>query len=65
MKTERITCDRCGVEIVSFNVKYISAKLNLWPTGVNRYEPGQRIDFCEDCFNRFIEFLEAKKNAEK
>ena len=64
-KTETVICDRCGAEIISFNVKYISAKLNLWATGVNRYEPGQRIDLCEDCFNAFIAFMEGGGEKEK
>ena len=63
MKKETITCDKCGAEIVTFQSKYASAKLELWAVGENRYTPGQRIDLCECCFNKFIAFLEGGENA--
>ncbi len=53
-----IVCDKCGAEINPYHQKETSAKLVLWNIGVNRYNDGQRIDFCEDCFHSFLEMYE-------
>ncbi|MBQ3019126.1 MAG: hypothetical protein IJD77_00885 [Clostridia bacterium] len=53
-----IVCDKCGAEIDSYNQKNIAAKLVIWGIGVNRYNEGQRIDFCEDCFEEFLAMYE-------
>lgn len=64
-KTE-IVCDRCGKEI--FNpieyyhpthaLKNYSAKITLWGVGEPRSSFGQRIDLCDGCYEKFINFLE-------
>lgn len=53
-----LVCDKCGVEIDPYKQKEMSAKIILWGIGVNRYNEGQRIDFCEDCFCKFLEMYE-------
>ena len=62
----QIVCDRCGKEIVNpascyhhtYALKDYSAKITLWGVGEPRSSFGQRIDFCCDCYNKFINFLE-------
>ena len=62
MKKETLICDKCGAEIVTFQSKYISTKMEVW--GVDgKYSPGKRIDLCESCTNKFINFLEGGKDA--
>ena len=53
-----VVCDRCSKGINSYDIKISSAKIQLW--GVNEYRtgPGQRLDFCEDCYFDFVKFLE-------
>ena len=53
-----IICDKCGAEIDSYNQRYQAAKIVLWGIGVNRYNEGQLIDLCEECFAQFIEMYE-------
>ena len=53
-----VLCDRCGKEIISYDIKISSAKIHLWAVGENRTSPGQRIDLCEDCYVDFIKYLE-------
>ena len=53
-----IVCDKCGKEIDAYNQKNVAAKIVLWDVGVNRYNGGQRIDFCEECFVHFLEMYE-------
>ena len=53
-----VLCDRCGREIISYDIKISSAKLQLWSVGENRTGPGQRIDLCEECYIDFVKFLE-------
>lgn len=60
-KTE-IICDRCGKEISRYyDIKNVSAKIQLWGVGTYRTSGGQRIDFCEDCYCAFVSFLEGGK----
>ncbi len=58
-KTE-IRCDRCGKEIADYDIKMSSARIDVWGLGVPRSYPGQRIDFCEKCYQDFIDFFEYK-----
>ena len=54
-------CDICGAEIVGPSAHAIaqdSAQIKLWGPGDYRAGPGQRMDLCLDCFNRFVSFLE-------
>lgn len=53
-----LVCDKCGKEIDAYHQKDEAAKIILWGVGVNRYNFGQRIDFCEECYDRFIEMYE-------
>ena len=66
-----VVCDKCGRDIVNPN-KYFSsnhklfkysAKITLWGVGVERYQNGQRIDLCEGCYEKFIDFLEGENDA--
>lgn len=54
-------CDRCGKTkslrtkndiIISF------AKIDLWQVGQHRTMPPQRIDLCEECYEKFVNYLE-------
>lgn len=56
-----IMCDRCGKEIIGYDIKISSAKIHLWSVGELRTSSGQRIDLCEECFEKFINFLEGGK----
>ena len=61
-KIEIITCDKCGKDLTAINnaqISKTSARLDLYPIGQPRTYPSQRIDFCEDCYQEFINFLEA------
>ena len=61
MMSERrieICCDKCGKEIDYYNQRRNSAKLVLWNIGENRYNAGQRIDFCEECFAEFLKMYD-------
>ena len=58
-KTE-VICDRCGREICDYDIKISSARIDLWGVGERRGGPGQRMDLCQDCYQDFIDFLEAK-----
>lgn len=60
------TCDKCGREIKNetgcYNSGYAlhrySAKIMLWGVGAARYKGGQRIDLCNTCYEKFVDFLE-------
>ena len=54
-------CDRCGKEFEVINNKQLSdksARIDLYEIGQQRTCPSQRIDLCEDCYQKFINFLE-------
>lgn len=54
-------CDRCGKEFEVINNKQLSdksARIDLYEIGRQRTCPSQRIDLCEDCYQKFINFLE-------
>ena len=54
-----VVCDRCGKEIPRYyDIKNVSAKIQLWGIGEYRTSGGQRIDLCEDCYIDFVSFLE-------
>ena len=58
-QTTETICDRCGREIPRYyDIKNVSAKIQLWGIGETRTSYGQRIDLCEDCFVDFARFLE-------
>lgn len=40
------------------------AKIDLWAVGQHRTEAPQRIDLCERCFQKLVNFLESEVNAE-
>jgi hypothetical protein len=60
-RPEIIICDKCGEEIPTWCAKQHSAKIQMWAVGVGRYEGGQRIDLCEECYNKFVAFLETNE----
>lgn len=63
-RTVCFNCDKCGKELPAINnaqVSQISARIDLYPIGCNRTCPSQRIDLCEDCFDRFVTFLETEE----
>lgn len=67
-KRTEINCDRCGKTITNkfdcynpnYAVKNSSAKIQLWGVDVPRGSGGQRIDLCETCYEKFINFLESE-----
>ena len=62
VRTE-VQCDRCG-EIQELHTKndiIISfAKIDLWGVGQHRTEAPQKMDLCESCFQKFVNFLESE-----
>ena len=56
-KTE-VLCDRCGREIPGYDIKISSARIDIWGVGIPRSYHGQRIDLCEECYEKFVAFLE-------
>lgn len=61
-RTEIFVCDKCGKEITAINNAQISeksARIDLYTIGQRRTCPSQRIDLCEECFERFIAFFES------
>lgn len=61
-KKTTVLCDRCGKEIHSYDIKISSARIDLWGVGELRGSPGQRIDLCEECYQKFINFMEGSDN---
>ena len=57
-KRTEILCDRCGKEITDYDIKISSARIDLWGLGVPRSYPGQRIDLCQECYEKFVDFME-------
>ena len=63
MKKTEVVCDRCGYrrELTTKNDIIISfAKLELWGVGQHRTAAPQRIDLCESCYQKFINYLESE-----
>lgn len=66
MRENKMSCDKCGAEIQNkmkcynpnYNLKTASAKILLWAVNEYRGNSGQRIDLCEECYEKFIAFLE-------
>ena len=62
-KTMSYICDICGTEIIGHSAQAISgesALIKLWIPGEYRAGPGQRIDLCMRCYERFIRFMESE-----
>ena len=61
-----VVCDKCGRDIVNpkgyyspnYALYQYSAKITLWGIGVERYQNGQRIELCPECYEKFIDCLE-------
>lgn len=53
-----VVCDRCSKGINSYDIKISSAKIQLWGVGEYRTGPGQRIDLCPHCYEKFVNFME-------
>ena len=56
---EIIVCDKCGVELPYWLMKESVAKIHLWGIGVLKSGAFQRIDLCEECYDKFVAFLES------
>jgi hypothetical protein len=53
-------CDICGKKIVGHSAQVVageSAQIKLWAPGDYRAGPGQRMDLCLDCYERFVSFM--------
>ena len=62
MTRTEVKCDRCGAsqELHTKNDIIISfAKIDLWGVGQHRTEAPQKMDLCESCFQKFVNFLES------
>lgn len=60
------TCDICGAEIIGHSAQAVageSALIKLWTPGEYRAGPGQRMDLCLNCYERFIRFVEGGFNT--
>ena len=67
MTRTEVKCDRCGAsqELHTKNDIIISfAKIDLWGVGQHRTEAPQKMDLCESCFQKFVNFLESEGDAE-
>lgn len=56
-------CDICGAEILGHSAQAISresALIKLWVPGDYRSGPGQRVDLCLECYEKFINFMESE-----
>lgn len=61
-RIEKIVCDRCGKEFKFINNVQLSkqsARIDLYHIGQPRTYPSQRIDLCENCYQKFVNFLES------
>ena len=61
-KTMSYICDICGAEIIGHSAQAAaseSAVIKLWTPGEYRAGPGQRIDLCLGCYERFVRFIES------
>lgn len=66
-KTMSYICDICGAEISGHSAHAIaedSALIRLWTPGEYRAGPGQRIDLCMNCYERFVRFMESEVEGE-
>ena len=62
-KTMSYICDICGAEIIGYSAQAVageSALIKLWVPGEYRAGPGQRIDLCMNCYERFVGFMESE-----
>lgn len=62
-KTMSYICDICGAEIIGHSAQAAaseSAVIKLWTPGEYRAGPGQRMDLCLDCYERFVRFVESE-----
>ncbi len=60
-------CDICGREIIGHSAQVVaaeSARIKLWGPGEYRAGPGQQMDLCMTCYNRFVNFLESSDREE-
>lgn len=57
-KQVTVLCDLCNAEVSSLSTERDCALIKLWSPGAYRSGPGQRIDLCVKCYNKFVNFLE-------
>lgn len=61
-------CDVCGAGITGHSAESISGKsaqIKLWSPGEYRAGGGQRFDFCLNCYEQFVGFLETGRAKEE
>lgn len=66
-KTMSYICDICGTEIVGHSAQAVageSALIKLWTPGEYRAGPGQRIDLCLECYDRFVRYMGNESDTE-
>lgn len=61
-RVQKYFCDRCGKEIKGIinntQLSEQTARIDLYGIGERRTCPTQRLDLCEECYQKFITFLE-------
>lgn len=61
-RVQKYYCDKCGKEIKGIinnaQLSQKTARIDLYSLGESRTCPSQRIDLCEECYQKFINFLE-------
>ena len=65
-KTMSYICDICGAEIIGHSAQAAaseSALIKIWTPGEYRAGPGQRMDLCLDCYERFVRFVESEADS--
>lgn len=63
MYIRNVICDRCGQqqEVTTKNDIIISfARIELWGVGQQRSRPPQRLDLCEVCYQKFVNYMESE-----
>lgn len=71
MKIKMIKCDICGKDITHEDIKYkFKQYVNSYVNSYVNYEDFEfqkwsRLDMCEDCYKRFIEFINNERSSVK
>lgn len=66
-KTMSYICDICGAEIIGHSARAVageSALIKLWTPGEYRAGPGQRIDLCLNCYEKFVNLIDSGSDTE-
>ena len=57
-KVESVICDICGKEMHRINLRFHFATIILYEPFALRSNRGQRIDLCDECYQKFVQFME-------